>query len=576
MSEAEAGAAAPGRMQGYDLARAFAIIGMVLINFPIFLAQTESATPLAWLSNLHYGRAASLFVTLAGAGVALMSRGANPWSVRRTLLLRSLFLIALGSALLLVWRIDILHFYAFYLALAAIFLVTAPRWALLAGAALITVLTLALHIAWPEIETTLDVSTALPGPAELAPTYWSPLGLLENVFVSGIHPVLPWFAFVIMGVWIGRHDFSDVPTRRRLLAIGATLALAAPFLSLLLEQTPALGILPVEALHYLGVVHSPSPLYVIGAVGSSMFVIASSHAIVARWPHARVVRALVHAGQMALTIYLIHALIGVVLPQNLLGWSELPLIWILGYSLAFCAVVVVCAHLYRLVAKRGPVEMLMRAMSGGTPKKIDTVELVRRPPPPTWWPLAASFAACGLLALQFVGAPVNLTCGERELEQGPNVASMSLLCPRQAFTMTVRERADVLLETHTTRDLVIELYRDDELLGQNDDGGIDTNARLSMTLEPGAYRVIARPYETAVGPFVLVRSDSGASLRALAPNEVCTEACASSRDSECDDGGPDSLYSVCAYGSDCGDCGIRVLVEKPDEAEVHMTPIPSP
>ena len=38
---------------------------------------------------------------------------------------------------------------------------------------------------------------------------------------------------------------------------------------------------------------------------------------------------------------------------------------------------------------------------------------------------------------------------------------------------------------------------------------------------------------------------------------ICTNTCGSSNDSECDDGGPNSLYSICSYGSDCADCGAR-------------------
>ncbi|MEC7523078.1 MAG: hypothetical protein VYE22_24585 [Myxococcota bacterium] len=37
----------------------------------------------------------------------------------------------------------------------------------------------------------------------------------------------------------------------------------------------------------------------------------------------------------------------------------------------------------------------------------------------------------------------------------------------------------------------------------------------------------------------------------------CTNTCSSANDGECDDGGPDSLYSVCALGTDCADCGPR-------------------
>lgn len=37
----------------------------------------------------------------------------------------------------------------------------------------------------------------------------------------------------------------------------------------------------------------------------------------------------------------------------------------------------------------------------------------------------------------------------------------------------------------------------------------------------------------------------------------CTNTCRSANDGECDDGGPGSLYSVCALGTDCSDCGPR-------------------
>ena len=37
----------------------------------------------------------------------------------------------------------------------------------------------------------------------------------------------------------------------------------------------------------------------------------------------------------------------------------------------------------------------------------------------------------------------------------------------------------------------------------------------------------------------------------------CTNSCSTSYDGECDDGGPGSLYSICGYGTDCSDCGVR-------------------
>jgi hypothetical protein len=41
------------------------------------------------------------------------------------------------------------------------------------------------------------------------------------------------------------------------------------------------------------------------------------------------------------------------------------------------------------------------------------------------------------------------------------------------------------------------------------------------------------------------------------PGGGCSNSCASANDGECDDGGPNSLYSVCQLGTDCADCGGR-------------------
>lgn len=40
---------------------------------------------------------------------------------------------------------------------------------------------------------------------------------------------------------------------------------------------------------------------------------------------------------------------------------------------------------------------------------------------------------------------------------------------------------------------------------------------------------------------------------------VCEDTCRYANDGECDDGGPGAVYSVCGFGTDCGDCGIRGL-----------------
>ena len=54
------------------------------------------------------------------------------------------------------------------------------------------------------------------------------------------------------------------------------------------------------------------------------------------------------------------------------------------------------------------------------------------------------------------------------------------------------------------------------------------------------------------------RSSAPAAAPSAAPTGGnCTNTCRTSNDGECDDGGPNSLYSICGLGTDCNDCGPR-------------------
>jgi hypothetical protein len=269
---------------------------------------------------------------------------------------------------------------------------------------------------------------------------------------------------------------------------------------------------------------------------------------------------MVHAGQMALTLYLAHALLGVVIPQWL-GVGLMPLALVLAYALIFSGAMVAFAHLYRRRFKRGPVESLMRAAAGSPSERAGASAAARLDAPPRSWPALAGAAAALVLALQFVGLPPRIGCGETAFEGAHATGRLTLLCPRQSFALTVSERADVTIETNSSRDLVLELYDGDERIAQNDDGGVGANARLVATIDPGVYRVVARPFESAVGAFTLTRRDQAPTLRELQPGQICSDGCASARDGECDDGGPGALYAVCDIGSDCADCGVRSVDE---------------
>ena len=56
---------------------------------------------------------------------------------------------------------------------------------------------------------------------------WTADGLLRHLFFNGFHPVVPWTAFLLLGMWLGRQDVGSPACRRRLLLGGATVALVA-------------------------------------------------------------------------------------------------------------------------------------------------------------------------------------------------------------------------------------------------------------------------------------------------------------------------------------------------------------
>ena len=66
------------RIEGYDVARALAVFGMVLVNYKSTMGS-EYLGPEKLVGILSFldGRAAALFVVLAGIGISLLTRQAR-------------------------------------------------------------------------------------------------------------------------------------------------------------------------------------------------------------------------------------------------------------------------------------------------------------------------------------------------------------------------------------------------------------------------------------------------------------------------------------------------------------------
>lgn len=220
------------RILGYDFARALAFIGMVLVNFKLVM-NTNGGGPawLDWLVGLLAGRAAATFVVLAGVGISLLSQQARLSGdnhkisqIRHTLLKRALFLFVIGLLYAPIWPPDILHFYGVYIAIGALLLPVAEKWLwrlafAFVGLFVVLFLLFDYETGWDWVTLTyLD--------------FWQMPGMIRHSFFNGFHPVIPWTAFLLVGMWLGRQDVANPLFRKKLLWGSLALVVVAETISL--------------------------------------------------------------------------------------------------------------------------------------------------------------------------------------------------------------------------------------------------------------------------------------------------------------------------------------------------------
>jgi uncharacterized membrane protein YeiB len=108
------------RIIGFDLARAYAIFGMFIVNFNFCFGSFQDNSALGQFLNLFVGNSTAIFIILAGMGLSLMANRAKYDSEEKSklksiVLKRSWFLFTLGLLLYSWWPGDILHFYGGYM-----------------------------------------------------------------------------------------------------------------------------------------------------------------------------------------------------------------------------------------------------------------------------------------------------------------------------------------------------------------------------------------------------------------------------------------------------------------------------
>ena len=366
-----------GRLVGIDVARTVALVGMIATHVLDGRTAAGELTTVQWLAG---GRASALFAVLAGVSIALMSGGAHPvrGSERtRTVLglaARAVLVALIGLALggLDTSLAIILAYYGvlFLLGLPFIGLRAVPL-AVLAGIWLVAAPVVS-HLVRPSLPAR---DFASPDFSRLA----DPGPLLADLLLTGYYPALPWLAYLLAGMAIGRADLSGWRTPLRLAACGLGLAVLATAVSRLCTSSLAVrhalvpqrlttedellqmlsgsqhGTTPTDGpWQWLLVVspHSATPFDLAQTTGSALVVIGLALVLadlLPRWGRATLA-VLAGAGAMPLSLYTLHVVMRTpgVWPaerESTFGWH---LAVVLGVGAAFA-----------LLGRRGPLEWLV-------------------------------------------------------------------------------------------------------------------------------------------------------------------------------------------------------------------------
>jgi uncharacterized membrane protein YeiB len=355
------------RIIGIDVARALAVIGMIIVNFKIVFGENGTHW-IKSIASVFDGKAAATFVVLAGIGLALMTNSSIENNdlpklkiARNRILKRALFLFIIGISYIQIWPADILHFYGIYMVIILLLLSRSKRTILISAISII--------IAFPILMTFWDYEAGWNFNTLEYQRFWTINGFMRNLFFNGFHPVIPWTSFILFGFWFGKQDLHKHTFIKKTFWISTTIFISIQALSYFsisflsegnqetaLELAQIIGTSPMP----------PLPIYMFNGIAIAFTIISACIIIAKKFENSFIIDALNKTGQLALTFYVAHVIIGMgiieAIDPSKMGNSsaECSVTYALGFSL-FC---ILFAVIWRKYKKHGPLEWLMRKIAG--------------------------------------------------------------------------------------------------------------------------------------------------------------------------------------------------------------------
>ena len=199
--------------------------------------------------------------------------------------------------------------------------------------------------------------------------FWTFNGFFRNLFFNGFHPVIPWTAFMLFGFWFGKQDLKNDQFIKKSFWISSIVFVVIQILShftiLFLsegnEQTTS------ELSEIIGTNPMPPlPVYMFNGIAISTSIISVCIIIGKKFSTNKVILALNQTGQLALTFYVAHVILGMGIieafnPEKMGSYS---IKFSVAYALVFSLLCVLFATYWLKKRKNGPVEWLMKKIIG--------------------------------------------------------------------------------------------------------------------------------------------------------------------------------------------------------------------
>ena len=360
------------RIAGYDFARSLAVFGLVVANFSAGVEKAGFGLDRLIQTRLHslmQGGSVATFLVLGGVGISLLAQRVRITNDapgiadnRKRLIKRAASLLVVGICCNLIWQTRFLCFYSICIIIGALLLTASNRWLWSLAFVFVVTSVIFIFLIFNYYEVIQNWQTLRDS------NFWTVEGMVFRLYLNGFRSIFYWTVFLLIGMWLGRQEVHYPRVRRDVLLGGIVVALVAECILWMrffdFPQLPS-SFYPTSIWgdRIEDVMILIMPLAFFATCGTAAAIIGGSLMLTEKYPSAKWTKPFIATGRLALTLYVVHLIIGRGLLKTLDVLDKtLPLA--IGSAVIFCICAVVFSHFWRKRYDRGPLEWGIRRITG--------------------------------------------------------------------------------------------------------------------------------------------------------------------------------------------------------------------